>query len=62
MSSAFRIFDFFEFFDVHGIKENIRMIRVINFVDFSTARHSSNEFGSVQALNEKFVFEKKNIL
>ena len=31
------------------------MIRVINFVDFSTARHSSNEFGSVQALNEKFV-------
>lgn len=38
------------------------MIRVINFVDFSTARHSSNEFGSVQALNEKFVFEMKNIL
>jgi hypothetical protein len=31
-------------------------IRVINFVDFSTARQSSNEFGSVQALNEKFVF------
>ena len=38
------------------------MIRVINFVDFSTARQSSNEFGSVQALNEKFVVEKKNIL
>ena len=37
-------------------KITIRLIRVINFVDFSTARHSSNEFGSVQALNEKFVF------
>ena len=36
------------------------MIRVINFVDFSTARHSSNEFGSVQALNEKFVFVNLN--
>jgi hypothetical protein len=55
-------FRFFRVFRCSWNKKNIRMIRVINFVDFSTARHSSNEFGSVQALNEKFVFEKKNIL
>jgi hypothetical protein len=40
----------------------IRQIRAINFVDFSTARHSSNEFGSVQALNEKFVVNKISVI
>ena len=43
-------------------KITIRLIRVINFVDFSTARHSSNEFGSVQALNEKFVVNKISVI